>query len=260
MGRFDHIPSAGAAGSAESAPVAQPAAVSLGVLLDQAAAAHRCGALRASLRLYGRALEEDRSSEAAWLGQVRVLLDLGQPAEAATWMDQAEGVIGPVPALTALRSLAAVANGKLDEARQWSDRGMSSAPDCADVWLARAAVVYASGGDAMARLNLDKAHERQPGPDTARRCGELALDMGDLDTAQRWLDRAVRADPDSALVALRLGVLYERRADWVRARQELERALRLEPRLEPARLALDDLSARGPMARLRAALRGWLGR
>lgn len=257
MGRFDHI---AGTGRAETDPEEQGGRFDAAAYLEQAAKAHRCGALQAALRLYGRALEEDRAQVEAWLGQVRVLLDLGQPDEAATWMEQTGRVVGEVPGLLALRALTAVRRGDLDEARQWSDRAMRDGPDEAETWLARAAVVYASGNGPMATVNLDKAHERSRGADTARRCGEVALDMGDLDTARRWLTRAEQGDPDSALVALRLGVLHERRGDWPRSREYLERALRLEPRLEPARLALDDLSSRGGLARLGASLRKWMGR
>lgn len=255
MGRFDHI---------EDRQGASPVQDGVGPAFDfahyleQARAAQACGAFQASLRLYGRALEEDRGRAEAWLGQVQVLLDMGQPEEAATWMEQAGRVLGEVPGLLALRALAAVAAGRLDDARQWSDRAMREGSDQPEVWLSRAAVVYASGNGKVARMNLDKAWERAPGAPTARRCGEVALDMGDLATARSWLDKADRLDPDNALVALRLGVMHERTGDLALARHHLERALQLEPRLAPARLALDDLDGRGPLARLGASLKKWI--
>lgn len=257
MGRFDHIAGVQAPEGAEAPGEPRFDAAHY---LELAHKAHACGAWQAALRLYGRALEEDRGRAEAWLGQVRVLLDMGQPAEAATWMEQAGRVVGEVPGLLALRALAAVGRGELDEARQWSDRAMRDGPDQVEVWLARAAVVYASGNGAMARVNLDKAHERDPGPQAARRCGEVALDLGDLETAYRWLRRAEQADPENPLLALRLGVLHERQGDWDQARRHLERALALEPRLEPARLALADLSSRGALGRLSASLRRWMTR
>ncbi|RME22126.1 MAG: tetratricopeptide repeat protein [Deltaproteobacteria bacterium] len=255
MGRFEHIAGQPPPRDDErgaGAPVADAPA-----FVAQARKAQACGAFQAALRLYGRALEEDRFHVDAWLGQVQVLLDMGQPEEAATWMEQAARVVGEVPGLLALRALAASRRGALDEARQWSDRAMRDGADRADVWLARAAVVYSAGNGRIARVNLDKAHERDPGPDTARRCAEVALDHGDLGAARTWLTRADRADPDNPLVALRLGVYHERQGDLAQARHHLERALQLEPRLEPARLALEDLDRRGPWARLRAALRRW---
>ena len=259
MGRFDHIASdaiAETGGAAQAEPPADDRFNSA-AYTEQAVTAHSCGDFQEALRLYGRALEEDRGHAPAWLGQVRVLLDMQQSDEAATWLEQAARVLGEVPGVLALRSLAAIGIGKLDDARQWSDRAMRAGPDVADVWLARAAVVYAGGNEAMARVNLDKAHEREPGGHTARRCAEVALDMGDLHTADRWLRKARSESPDSALVALRLGVYFERAGDLPQARHHLRRALRLEPRLTPAQLALEDLDNRGPFDRIRSAWRNW---
>ncbi|MCB9777526.1 MAG: tetratricopeptide repeat protein [Alphaproteobacteria bacterium] len=253
MGRFDHIPTQG-----ETAPAAAPERdFSATAYTEQALQAHVCGDLQSALRLYGRALEEDRDHVPAWLGQVRVLLDMHQPEEAATWLEQAANVVGEVPGVLALRALAAVGRGAFDDARAWSDRAMKAGPDVAEVWLSRAAVVYASGNSAMARVNLDKAHEREPGAVTARRCAEVALDMGDLIGAERWLRKAAAGAPDSALVALRQGVYFERCGDLDQARHHLARALQLEPRLQPARVALDDLDHRGPLDRLKSTFRKW---
>lgn len=255
MGRFDHIQ-----GQEPTADEAAPAGVHYSAehYVQQARKAHDCGSFQAALRLYGRALEEDRARPDAWLGQVRALLDMGQAQEADTWLDQAGRIVGEVPGVLALRAIAAVRRGALDEARQWSDRAMRDGQDEPEVWLARASVVYASGNGKVARLNLDKAHERQPGATTARRCAEVALDHGDLAGARIWLDRADRGAPDNPLVALRLGVYHERAGDLEQARHHLERALQLEPRMESARLALADLSARGPLDRLRSSLKKWM--
>ncbi len=221
---------------------------------DLAAEAHRRGRYQSALRYYGRALEQDRERAEAWLGQVRALLDMGQPAEALTWMEQAGRIVGEVPGLLALRAIAAMRSGAPEEARAWSDRSLRDGRDDPEVWLARAEVVFATGSAKMARVNLDKAHERQPGPEIARRCGEVALQGGDPATARTWLQRALRDAPEDPLIALRLGVCWERMGDLSRARAELERALSLEPGLESARLALDDLRTGGVGSWLAA---GW---
>ena len=269
MGRFDHIQrqeTPGQTPAADGTGADGTGAQGTGVeargaaqFLRQADAAAARGALQSALRLYGRALEEDRSLAPAWLGQVRVLLDMGQPEEAATWMEQTARVIGEVPGLLALRALSAVRRGALDEARQWSDRAMRDGQDDPEVWLARAAVVYASGNGAVARINLDKAHERAPGAHSARRCAEVALDLGDLGVARTWLQRAEREDPENPLICLRLGVYHERVGDLDQARHLLQRALQLDPRLELAQVALADLDRRSPLARLGARLKHWMG-
>lgn len=220
-------------------------------------ALHR-GAYERALRYYGRALEQDRTQPAGWLGQVEALLRMGQPEEAATWMEQAAAIIGEVPTLLALRAVAAARSGALDDARAWSDRALRQGPDVPAVWLSRAEVLYGAKSTKMARANLNKAHERGAGPQTALRCGEVALEANDLAGARPWLERAARDEPDNPVTALRMGVYWARAGDTQRARVELERALELEPRMQSARLALDDLNARrGLWHHLKAAFQSW---
>ncbi|MFT4977013.1 MAG: Tfp pilus assembly protein PilF, partial [Myxococcota bacterium] len=194
--------------------------------------AMRRGAHERALRYYGRALEQDREQPSAWLGQVEALLRMGQPEEAQTWLEQAAAIIGEVPALLALRAIAAVRAGAIEDARAWSDRALREGADDPVVWLSRAEVLYASGEERMARVNLSKAHERAPGAQTALRCGDVALSGGDLSGARPWLERAAREDLDSPVAALLLGIYWERAGDLERAKVELSRALSLEPHSE----------------------------
>ncbi len=202
-----------------------------------------------------RALEEDRARPEPWTGQVRALIDMGQSEEALTWLEQAANVVGETPELLSLWAIAAARCGQAEDAVAWSDRAMRHGQDAAEVWLARAEVLYLRGAVRVAGSTLSKAHEREPDAATARRCGEVALSAGDLPTARGWLERACREDPDGPLVALRLGVYWAEAGYLDRARTELERALALEPGLDPARLALEDLAGRGPLARLASLLR-----
>lgn len=210
------------------------------------------GRYEPALRAFGRALERDRLRPEAWAGQARALLEMGQPQEALTWLEQAVRVAGERPAFHALRAIACARMGEPDDALAWSDRAMRLGPDEPEVWLARAEVLYLQAQPPAARRCLDKAHERDPGATTARRCGEVALGAGDLPLARTWLDRALAREPEDPLTALRLGVYWERAGDLCRARLELERALALEPGLTAASLALRDLTGRGLSARVQA--------
>ncbi len=253
MSRFDHIVAPEAVdGHEEARPGPER-------VLSTARTALEHGAFEAALRFYSRALEQDRGNAEAWIGQVRALLGMGQPEEAARWLEQAAAQLGERPTLHALRALASLQAGRLDDARAWSDRALQSGRDDPEVWLARAAVVYGDGQPKMGRVNLDKAHERAPGPLGALHAAEVALHAGDLPTARVWLDRARRADDTNPRVALGYGVYWERVGDLAQARQELERALALEPRMTSARVALEDLSNRGVWSRVASALRRWLG-
>jgi tetratricopeptide (TPR) repeat protein len=254
VGRFDHIE-----------PVTQPTAAADGGsygfqhFMDQATLSMRRGRYEVALRYYGRALEQDRARAEAWAGQARALLEMGQAGEAFTWLEQAVVVAGERPAFHALRAIAAARQGKADDALAWADKAMRTGGDQAEVWLARAEVLYTQGQGVAAGRCLDKAYEREPGGHTARRCGEVSLGAGDLPRARTWLERARSQDGECPLVALRLGVYWERAGHEDRARDELSRALNLEPGLTPAQLALDDLAQRGFWTRAAARIRRWSG-
>lgn len=254
MSRFSHIQPEN-----QSATDTEPSAETYGHdhYVELAEKALRRGAFEVALRYYGRALEQDRERQEAWLGQVHTLLAMGQPEEAMTWMEQAAAVIGEVPALLALRAISAARSNNEKDARAWSDRALREGQDDPMVWLSRAEVLYRSGSDKMARVNLNKAHERAPTPLTALRCGEVALNVGDLAGARPWLERAVRSDVDSPMAAMRLGMYWEMAGDLERARTELNRALALEPNLKAAKLALEDINNRGLWHRLRINVRRW---
>ena len=250
MGRFDHIAQEEPQASAQSADE-----FGCDHFLEQAGWELRRGRYEMALKAYGRALERDRARPEAWAGQARALLEMGQPREALTWLEQAVKVAGERPVFHALRAIASARLGKPEDALAWSDRAMRLGPDEPDVWLARAEALYLQAQATAARRCLDKAHEREPGSGAARRCGEVALGSGDLACARTWLERALARAPEDPLVALRLGVYWERVGDLARARVELQRALALEPGLTPASLALADLRDRGPLERARATLR-----
>lgn len=258
MGRFDHIQPEGPAAPAEAKPEEQ---FDFAHYANIARKAHLRGQFEGALRHWGRALERDRGRPEAWSGQVLCLLDMGQPEEAFAWLEQACKVAGERAEFLALRAVACARTGQSRDALAWSDRSLKDGPDQPEVWLARAEVLYRAGQDRIAASALDKAHERAPGGLTCRRCGEVALAVGDLARARTWLERALRQDPESPLVALRLGVLWERLGDWERATAELNRALSLEPEMAPARLALDDLNRRPWWQRLANRAKGaWNGK
>jgi len=252
MGRFDHI-------AAEATAPLASGEVSYGFqhFMDLAQQSMGRGRFERALRYYGRALEQDRSRAPAWAGQARALLEMAQPTEAFTWLEQAVRVAGERPDFHALRAIAAARLGRTDEALAWADQAMRAGADGAEVWLSRSEVLYLQGQGTAAGRCLDKGHEREPGSHTARHCGEVALGAGDLPRARTWLERARCQDAECPLVALRLGVYWERAGHIERAREELERALILEPGLASARLALDDLRKRGLWARTKDRFRRW---
>lgn len=255
MGRFETIQTP--TPEAESLARREDAPLDAGHFLEQAERAMSLGRWESALRAYGRALERDRKSEVAWAGQVEALIEMGQPAEAMTWTEQAAKVVGESPQILALRAVCCARTGKNEDALAWSDRAMRASRDDREVWLARAEVMFSSGQQEPATRALEKACERTPSPDTRRRCGAIALFYGEIRLAQLHLERARRELPDDPVLALHLGVLRERQGDLVAARAELDRALAIEPGMQAARLAIEDIDSRTPVQRLYSKVRRW---
>ena len=161
MSRFAHIEPDGLP---EAAKPADGPRYGFDHYLEQGDLALGRGRFESALRLYGRALEEDRSRPEPWVGQVRALLDMGRPGEASTWLEQAVRVIGETPDLLSLWAVACARCGEPDDALAWSDRAMRAGRDAPTVWLARAETLYLRGDAKVAVMTLRKAHEREPGP------------------------------------------------------------------------------------------------
>jgi hypothetical protein len=85
-------------------------------------------------------------------------------------------------------------------------------PDARDLGLAYGQV--ALRGNAFAKREslrlLESAQQHPDDPEVLTRLGFLYQSRGDLDTAQKYYERAFKLDPDRAVVANNLGVFYAR--------------------------------------------------
>ena len=257
MSRFKHIDPTGTEAPATASPSASEQDYDAAHYLELGEDALADGRFEVALRHFSRALEQDRLSLQGWLGQARALVAMQQPTEAFTWLEQATNVAGDHPAFFALRAITCARIHEAEDALAWSDRAMRDGADRADVWLARAEVLYQQRERKTAALTLDKAYERERSGETALRCAESALEWGDTGPAKLWLDRADRALPESPVVALRRGVYLERIGDWRGARDAFERALALRESCVAAELALRELRGRSSFSHWKARLTRW---
>lgn len=112
-------------------------------LLVEADRWFRRGYFEPALRFFARALETNPLSGPAWAGQVRLLLELGDLAEANAWADKALEQLPEAPDLLALKAVVLARTGDTEAALAFSDaavRGLEAAPA---LWLARGEVLLA---------------------------------------------------------------------------------------------------------------------
>ena len=154
--------------------------------LSGARAAFETGNFEQGLRFYSKVLEFNPTNAAAWTGQVRMLIELGEFREAKLWADKALERFPNEPELLAAKAVALGRSGDLQGALAFSDASIEERGDTAYVWLAR--------GDVM----LARKEQR------ADYCFEKALLLAPRDWFTLWLAARIRTYYEQFVLALKL--------------------------------------------------------
>ncbi len=146
-----------------------------------------------ALRWFARVLEFNSSNVAAWIGQVRSLIELGEFREASIWADKAMEKFPREPELLAAKGVALARLGDLDAAAAFSDAAFEERSDSPYLWLARGDVFLA---------------RKDPG---AEDCISRALEM----TSGQWLYAWLAARMRMFYRQFTLGLKHVRQAlEW----------------------------------------------
>jgi tetratricopeptide (TPR) repeat protein len=129
--------------------------------LEAAHAAFANGEFERALRQYAKVLEFNPACAAAWVGQVRMLIELNELHEAKVWADKALEYFPNEPELLAAKAVALARNGDTDAAITFSDAAMEELGETAYVWLARGDVMLARK-EARADYCFEKAFMLAP--------------------------------------------------------------------------------------------------
>src|SRR5204862_440993 len=190
---------------------------------DRGQAATMIGDIYARRGLHGEALERyreartlDAANSAAVLGEVKSLLAVHRAAEA---LPLAEELV-------------------------------ATAPDDVEVLVAAARARAATGDAAGALTALRQAQTRAPArADLHKLQGDIALKVGDRQSARAAYRAALDLDAGFVQVWLELGWLHEQDEEWADAQRAFEAALEALPTFHEAGLALADLLRRSGNAR-----------
>jgi tetratricopeptide (TPR) repeat protein len=199
----------------------------------------------AALRAYARVLEHNAKLPAAWTGQVRALIELGEFPEAKLWADKALERFPTEPELLAAKAVALARIGNVVEALAFSDAAMEEKGDTPYVWLAR--------GDVL----LARAEKR------ADYCFDRARALAPTDWLIHWLAARIYFFYEKASLALRhaqqaLALNSSADVAWLQAGQcqsalglfaaaqhSFTQALELNPRCVEAEREITRLSTHG---------------
>jgi tetratricopeptide (TPR) repeat protein len=111
--------------------------------LAEAREAYESGRFEQGLRSFGRVIEQNPRCVAAWAGQVKMLIELGEFREAKLWADKAIETFPSDPELMAAKAAALARAGDTRAALAFSDSSIESRGNTPYVWLARGDVLLA---------------------------------------------------------------------------------------------------------------------
>ncbi len=139
--------------------------------------------------------------------------------------------------------LAALETGDLATARTHLQRATAGAPKEPNIHNALGVALKRSGEVDGARVAFRKAGELGAG-EAWRNLGNLEAEANDVDAAIAAYRAAMRADMNDAAAHASLAQMLERRHELKEARVHAERALKLDPNNDIARLALAQVALR----------------
>lgn len=199
--------------------------------LTQAQDAFERGKFELALRMYARVIEFNPHLPAAWTGQVRMLIELGEFEEARVWADKALAFFPDEGELLAAKAVALARLGDHGGALSYSDAAIASELNTPYIWLARGDVL-------MARKEK-----------RADYCFERALNLAQKSWFYLWLVARIQAfyhhfaralksaqdalalDPSRAMPWLLAGECQLALGLATQARNSLEQARELDPEI-----------------------------
>ena len=235
--------------------ITEQAAPSAEHFLRQAVDCYRSGRFEQALRFYTKCLGEDRSVVAAWVGQVMMLVQLGELDEARLWSDKALETFRNNGELLAAKAQACARLKDIRAAYACSDAALQTPGSSPWRWEARGEVLLADKAG-RAGTCFEKALA-EPGADWFDRVviGRIYLYYNKAGMAFEHLRHAVRAEAGHAYNWLMLGHCQERLGLVAEAATSYQRALDIQSDCTEARSAIGELASPSIGRRLRMAFR-----
>lgn len=215
------------------------------------------GRLEPALKNYSKALEQDNLVFPCWLGQVRILIELGEYKEADVWADKALELFPEHPELLAAKAIACCRTGLLDKAMAYSDNAASGRGVTPYVWITRGEVLLrrrSKMAEHCFSQALSACEHREARGLVHLEISRLLRHHRRFTKALLHANEAVQLLPRYAVMWLELG-RCQAALNLEDASQSLQQALELNPRCAQARQILDDLRSQGLGARMKRSLR-----
>ena len=206
--------------------------------------ARRNGYYENALRFFSRALEFDKTLILAWVGQIRMLVELQEYPEAVLWSTKALEMFRDNPELMAGKAQALGRQGDVPTALPLSDGALQKPGQSAYRWIVRGELMVATRQQTDAYL-FQKAVLADPDWLVPLEIARVFLFYDKPTKAVPWAKRAVQQAPSSPYTSLVEGICHARAKNTPLARKCFERCLELVPNHRDAQSELEKLGAGG---------------
>ncbi len=242
-------------GESEDQQTQQPLLKDEAFFLAEARANFENADFEKGLRSFAKVLEYNPQNAAAWTGQVRMLIELGELREARLWADKALERFPNQPELLAAKAVALGRAGDLQDALAFSDASIEERGDTPYVWLARADVLLARK-ERRADYCFDKAVQLAPNDwFVCWLAARIRSYYREFVLALKLLQQAVTVNAAHFLLCLELGRCQQALGLIGPAENSFRQARQLNRDCREADAALIGLSETGLWARARGRLR-----
>jgi tetratricopeptide (TPR) repeat protein len=209
-----------------------------------------------ALRWHGKVIEHDPGHAAAWTGQVRALIEMGEYHEAGVWADKALEQFPHEAELLAAKAVALGRQGEIGSALAFSDASIEEPGESPYVWLARGDVLL-SAQEQRAEYCLEKALAMAAGNwFVAWLAARIRFFHRQFILALKLAQRAVEWHPHHAPCWLMLGLCQQEIGMVGPARHSLEQASELRPHWTEIHQAHRAVNDTGFFRRVAGSVRG----
>jgi len=213
-----------------------------------------------ALRYYSRALEYNANVQAAWVGQVQMLTELGEYKEAKLWADKALELHRDSAELLSVKSVVWARQGDPQKAIEFSDAALGQRGLSPLVWLARGEALMAAR-QANDEHCLEKAaSESKQDWFIQLRIARVFYAYRQFAQAMTWISKAVKQEPGAPFALHVLGDCQLALGFASSAEHSYRQALSIRRDFPLSQAALDALEGRGFLGRLWTGVRALLRR
>jgi len=227
--------------------------------MQQAESQELAGDHENALRSYSAALGENHLLLDAWVGQVRMLLELEEYPEARIWADKALEKFPDHPQLLAAKSVALHRMGNERDALGLNDTALQARGESVLVWVCRGELMFADNRPAAVECFNRAIRLPAPKGPTLMQVGAVLLRCGEFSLALSTLQKAAAQLPDAARVWYLLGRAQEELGLLDQARVSYQQARDRAPRLKLYKDAAGRKEGR-LASYVKGTFRRWFGR